>query len=59
LGRNDLAHVEPEEITSKASRGIIKKLSEEVEPNFVYEEVLSTKLKGKEKEVHLYKVTEA
>lgn len=44
LGRSDLAHVGPEEITSNASRGIVKKLSEEVEPDFVDEEVVSERL---------------
>jgi len=50
LGRNDLAHVEPEEITSKASRVIVKKLSEEVEPDYVDEEVVSERLVELDKE---------
>ncbi|HLG32733.1 MAG TPA: vitamin B12-dependent ribonucleotide reductase [Ignavibacteriaceae bacterium] len=41
LGRNDLAHVEPEEIKSKASPGIVKKLAE---PDFVSEEIVSERL---------------
>jgi len=41
LGRNDLAHVEPEEIKAKASAGIVKKLSE---PEFIEEEVVSERL---------------
>ncbi len=41
LGRHDLAHVEPEEITKKASPGIVKKL---VEPEFESEEVVSERV---------------
>lgn len=41
LGRDDLAHVEPEEIKSKASPGIVKKLSE---PEFESEELVSERL---------------
>ena len=41
LGRNDLSHVDTDEITSKASRGIIKKLSE---PEFESEEIISERL---------------
>ena len=41
LGRNDLSHVDTDEITSKASRGIVKKLSE---PEFVSEELISERL---------------
>ena len=41
LGRNDLSHVDSDEITSKASRGIVKKLSE---PEFVSEEIISERL---------------
>lgn len=41
LGRNDLAHVDSEEIIAKASRGIIKKLSE---PEFESEEIISERL---------------
>lgn len=41
LGRNDLAHVDAEEISSKASRGIIKKLTE---PEFESEEIISERL---------------
>ncbi|HCY74653.1 MAG TPA: vitamin B12-dependent ribonucleotide reductase [Ignavibacteriales bacterium] len=41
LGRNDLSHVDTDEITSKASRGIVKKLSE---PEFESEEIISERL---------------
>ena len=41
LGRNDLSHVDTDEITAKASRGIVKKLSE---PEFESEEVISERL---------------
>ncbi len=41
LGRNDLAHIEPEEIKSKASPGIVKKFAE---PDYVSEEVVSERL---------------
>jgi ribonucleoside-diphosphate reductase alpha chain len=41
LGRNDLAHVDSDEIKSKASRGIVKKLAD---PEFVSEEVISERL---------------
>ena len=41
LGRHDLAHVEPAEIQSKASKGIVKKL---IEPEYVSEEVVSERL---------------
>jgi ribonucleoside-diphosphate reductase alpha chain len=41
LGRNDLAHVDPDEIKAKASAGIVKKLSE---PEFIEEEVVSERL---------------
>jgi ribonucleoside-diphosphate reductase alpha chain len=41
LGRYDLAHVEPGEISSKASPSIVKKL---IEPEFVSEEVVSERL---------------
>lgn len=41
LGRNDLSHVAPEEVTSKVSPGIVKKL---VEPEFVSEEIVSERL---------------
>jgi ribonucleoside-diphosphate reductase alpha chain len=41
LSRNDLAHVEPEEIKSKASPGIVKNLSE---PEFESEEIVSERL---------------
>ena len=41
LGRYDLAHVEPEEIKSKASPGIVKKLKE---PDYVSEEIVSERL---------------
>jgi ribonucleoside-diphosphate reductase alpha chain len=40
LGRNDLSHVDPDEITTKASPGIVKK----IEPEFVSEEVVSERL---------------
>lgn len=41
LGRNDLSHVDTDEITSRASRGIVKKLSE---PEFESEEIISERL---------------
>ncbi len=41
LGRYDLAHVEPTELNSKASKGIVKKF---VEPEFESEEVVSERL---------------
>ncbi len=41
LGRNDLAHVDPDESKSKVSPGIVKKF---VEPEFVSEEVVSERL---------------
>lgn len=41
LGRNDLAHVNEDEIQSKASRGIVKKISE---PDFYSEEVVSERV---------------
>ncbi len=41
LGRNDLAHVEPEDLKTKASPGIVKKLNE---PDFIEEEVVSERL---------------
>ena len=41
LGRHDLAHVEPEEIKSKASPGIVKKLAE---PEYISEELVSERL---------------
>ena len=47
LGRNDLAHVEAEEIKSKASPGIVKKLSE---PEFESEEIISERLVELDKE---------
>ncbi|UCH66490.1 MAG: vitamin B12-dependent ribonucleotide reductase [Ignavibacterium sp.] len=43
MGRNDLAHIEPEEVKSKASPGIVKKL-DEIEPDFVDEEVVSERV---------------
>ena len=43
MGRYDLAHVEPEEVKSKASPGIVKKL-DEIEPDFVDEEVVSERV---------------
>jgi len=53
LGRNDLSHVAPEEVTSKVSPGIVKKL---VEPEFVSEEIVSERLvevdKGKVKNLN-------
>jgi ribonucleoside-diphosphate reductase alpha chain len=49
MGRTDLAHVEPEEIKSKASPGIVKKLAEK-EPDFVDEEVVSERLVELDKE---------
>jgi ribonucleoside-diphosphate reductase alpha chain len=47
LGRTDLAHVEPHEISAKASPGIVKKL---IEPEFVSEEVVSEKVISPDKE---------
>jgi ribonucleoside-diphosphate reductase alpha chain len=47
LGRTDLAHVEPHEISSKASPGIVKKL---IEPEFESEEVVSEKVVSPEKD---------
>ena len=47
LGRYDLAHVEPDEQRSKASPGIVKKLTE---PEFVSEEVVSERLVELDKE---------
>ncbi len=41
LGRNDLAHVEPDEIKTKASAGIVKKFSE---PDFIEEEIVGERL---------------
>ncbi|QQS34948.1 MAG: vitamin B12-dependent ribonucleotide reductase [Ignavibacteriales bacterium] len=41
LGRNDLSHVDPDEIKSKASPGIVKKLSE---PEFISEELISERV---------------
>ncbi|GMU96029.1 vitamin B12-dependent ribonucleotide reductase [Ignavibacterium album] len=41
LGRNDLAHVNDDEISKKASRGIVKKINE---PDFVSEEVVSERV---------------
>jgi ribonucleoside-diphosphate reductase alpha chain len=41
MGRNDLAHVEPHEINSKASPGIVKKFAE---PEFESEEVVSERV---------------
>ena len=41
LGRNDLAHVDSDEIKSRASRGIVKKLAD---PEFESEEVISERL---------------
>jgi len=41
LNRYDLAHIEPEEIKSKASPGIVKKFAE---PDFVSEELVSERL---------------
>ncbi len=47
LGRNDLAHVSSDEINTKASRGIVKKLSD---PEFVSEELVSERLVELDKE---------
>ncbi len=41
LGRNDLSHVDPDEVKSKASPGIVKKLSE---PEFISEELISERV---------------
>ncbi|MFC2103550.1 vitamin B12-dependent ribonucleotide reductase [Bacteroidota bacterium] len=49
LGRNDLAHVEPEEVHSKVSPGIVKKLTEK-EPEFTDEEIVSERLVELDKE---------
>ena len=55
LGRNDLAHVDPEASKSKVSPGIVKKLAE---PEYVSEEVVSERLveldKNKEKDDDSY-----
>jgi ribonucleoside-diphosphate reductase alpha chain len=40
LGRNDLSHVDPDEITTKTSPGIVKK----IEPEFESEEIVSERL---------------
>jgi ribonucleoside-diphosphate reductase alpha chain len=40
LGRNDLSHVDPDEVSTKASPGIVKK----IEPEFESEEVVSERL---------------
>ena len=47
LGRHDLAHVEPHEVESKASKGIVKKV---IEPEFESEEVVSERLIELDKE---------
>lgn len=47
LGRNDLAHVSSDEINTKASHGIVKKL---VDPEFVSEELISERLVELDKE---------
>lgn len=47
LGRNDLAHVEPDESKSKVSPGIVKKF---IEPEYVSEEVVSTRVVELDKE---------
>ena len=41
LNRNDLAHIEPEEIKQKASPGIVKKFAE---PDFISEEIVSERV---------------
>ncbi|HQJ46606.1 MAG TPA: vitamin B12-dependent ribonucleotide reductase, partial [Ignavibacteriaceae bacterium] len=41
LGRNDLSHIDSDETSSKASRGIVKKLAE---PEFESEELVSERL---------------
>jgi ribonucleoside-diphosphate reductase alpha chain len=41
LGRNDLSHVDSDDIKSKASRGIVKKLAD---PEFESEEIISERL---------------
>jgi ribonucleoside-diphosphate reductase alpha chain len=55
LGRHDLAHVDPGEVPTKASPGIVKKL---IEPEFESEEVVSERLvvldKEKEKKARTY-----
>lgn len=47
LGRNDLSHVEPEEVKTKVSKSIVKKLAE---PEFVSEELISERLVELDKE---------
>ena len=47
LGRYDLAHVEPDELSQKPTSSIVKKL---VEPEFVSEEVVSERLVTLDKE---------
>ncbi len=47
LGRNDLSHVSSDEINTKASPGIIKKLAD---PEFVSEELISERLVELDKE---------
>ena len=47
LGRNDLSHVDQDDIPSKISKGIVKKLSE---PEFVSEELVSERLVELDKE---------
>ena len=41
LGRNDLAHVDPNEVKEKASHGIVKKI---IEPEFESEEIVSERV---------------
>ncbi|MFO7445141.1 MAG: vitamin B12-dependent ribonucleotide reductase [Ignavibacteriaceae bacterium] len=47
LGRNDLSHVDPGEVKTKASPGIVKKF---VEPEYVSEEVVSERVVELDKE---------
>jgi ribonucleoside-diphosphate reductase alpha chain len=47
LGRNDLAHVDPDEQKSKVSPGIVKKFAE---PEYVSEEIVSERLVELDKE---------
>lgn len=48
LGRNDLAHVDPEENKTKTTKSIVKKLSNE--SDFISEEIVSNKLIELDKE---------
>jgi ribonucleoside-diphosphate reductase alpha chain len=54
LGRNDLAHVDSDEIKTKASAGIVKKLSE---PDFIEEEIVGERLIELDKDSNDYDFT--